>query len=123
MVSEKIKLVKKGTGKIYPLSKLPPEARILSGFVWRAEERLQDKNALFDGKQVPILPKIKGIPLPKFQEAFFDEKSQEQLNLPRASKLNAEVFKNRPQDNPVQDNLLEENDTLDQKSKIKPENY
>ena len=124
---EGIRFIKKGTGKIYPLSKIPPEARILSGFLWRAEERLQDKDALFGGKQVPILPKIKGIPLPKFQEAFFDEKSQEQLNLPQASKLNAEVFKNRPQDNPVQETPVEEtpkviNDTIDQKSKIKPEN-
>ena len=47
---EGIRFIKKGTGKIYPLSKLPPEARILPGFVWRAEERLQNKDALFDGK-------------------------------------------------------------------------
>ena len=120
---EGIRFIKKGTGKIYPLSKIPPEARILSGFVWRAEERLQNKDALFDGKEVPLLPKIKGIPLPIFQEAFFDEKSQEQLNLPEASKLNADVFKNRPQDNPMQENPSEENDTLDQKDKLKPEQH
>ena len=120
---EGIRFIKKGTGKIYPLSKLPPKARILPGFVWRAEERLQNKDALFDGKPLPLLPKIKGIALPKFQEAFFDEKSQEQLNLPEASKLNADVFKNRPQDNPMQETPREENDTLDQKDKIKPEQH
>ncbi|MBT7306388.1 MAG: OstA-like protein, partial [Bacteroidetes bacterium] len=118
---EGIRFIKKGTGKIYPLSKLPPKARILSGFGWRAEERLQNKDALFDGKPLPLLPKIKGIALPKFQEAFFDEKSQEQLNLPEASKLNPDVFKNRPQDNPMQETPGGENDTLDQKDKIKPE--
>ena len=120
---EGIRFIKKGTGKIYPLSKLPPKARILPGFGWRAEERLQNKDALFDGKPLPLLPKIKGIALPKFQEAFFDEKSQEQLNLPEASKLNADVFKNRPQDNPMQETPIEENDTLDQKDKIKPEHH
>jgi hypothetical protein len=118
---EGIRFIKKGTGKIYPLSKLPPKARILSGFGWRAEERLQNKDALFDGKPLPLLPKIKGIALPKFQEAFFDEKSQEQLNLPEASKLNPDVFKNRPQDNPMQETPGGENDALDQKDKIKPE--
>ena len=120
---EGIRFIKKGTGKIYPLSKIPPEARILAGFVWRAEERLQDKDALFKGKAVPILPKIKGIPLPKFQEAFFGEKSKEQLNIPEASKLNADVFKNRPQDNPLQESPLEKNDTLEQKDKVKTKDY
>ena len=116
---EGIRFIKKGTGKIYPLSKIPPEARILSGFKWRAEERLQDKEALFDGKDAPILPKIKGIPLPKFQEAFFDEKSQDQLQIPQASKLNAEDFKNRPQDVPLQETPLEVNKTKDQKDEQK----
>lgn len=120
---EGIRFIKKGTGKIYPLSKIPPEARILTGFVWRAEERLQDKDALFGGKAVPLLPKIKGIPLPKLQEAFFDKKSQEQLNIPEASKLNADVFKNRPRDNPLQESPLEENDTLDQKDKVKTKDH
>ena len=119
---EGIRFIKKGTGKIYPLSKIPPEARILPGFKWRAEERLQDKEALFDGKQVPILPKIKGIPLPKFKEAFFDEKSQDQLQIPEASKLNAEVFKNRPQDAPLQETPSGENKTKDQKDKEKLQN-
>ena len=72
---------------------------------------------------MPILPKIKGIPLPKFQEAFFGEKSKEQLNNPEASKLNADVFKNRPQDNPLQESPLEKNDTLEQKDKVKTKDY
>ena len=93
-----IRFIKKGAGKIYPLSKLPEEARILPGFEWRGEERLLSKEALFKGKPIPILPKIKGIPLPKDEGEFFEEKTEEELNLPEASKLDPSVFKNRPED-------------------------
>ena len=120
---EGIRFIKKGTGKIYPLSKIPPEARILSGFQWRGQERLQSKEAIFDGKQAPVLPKIKGIPLPKFQEAFFDEKNQDSLQIPQASKLNAEVFKNRPQDTPLQQPLKEKPNSKGQKDNLKPNNF
>tara|TARA_B100000795_G_scaffold158062_1_gene118765 strand:+ start:65491 stop:67245 length:1755 start_codon:yes stop_codon:yes gene_type:complete len=95
-----IRFIKKGTGKIYPVSKLPVEARILPGFQWRVEERLRSKEDLFKGKPAPILPKIKGIQLPEDEAEFFEEKTEEELNIPSASKLNAAVFKNRPQDNP-----------------------
>jgi lipopolysaccharide export system protein LptA len=109
-----IMFIKKGTGKIYPLSKLPPEARILPGFEWRGEERLVSKEALFKGKEAPILPKIKGIPLSKDEGKFFEEKTEEELNLPEASKLNPDVFKNRPEDTPPEkddgDNENEDND-------------
>ena len=120
---EGIRFIKKGTGKIYPLSKIPPEARILSGFQWRGQERLQNKEAIFDGKQAPVLPKIKGIPLPKFQEAFFDEKNQDSLQIPQASKLNAEVFKNRPQDTPLQQPLKKKPNNKAQKDNLKPNNF
>jgi lipopolysaccharide export system protein LptA len=108
-----IKFIKKGTGKIYPLSELPPEARVLPGFEWRGEERLVSKESLFKGKETPILPKIKGIPLPKDKGGFFEEKTEDELNLPEASKLNPDVFKNRAEDTPPEkddgDNENEDN--------------
>jgi lipopolysaccharide export system protein LptA len=108
-----IKFIKKGTGKIYPLSELPPEARVLPGFEWRGEERLVSKESLFKGKETPILPKIKGIPLPKDEGGFFEEKTEDELNLPEASKLNPDVFKNRAEDTPPEkddgDNENEDN--------------
>lgn len=106
-----IRFIKKGSGKIYPLSKLPEEARVLPGFEWRGEERLLAKEALFKGKPAPILPKIKGIPLPKDEGEFFEEKTDEELNLPEASKLDPSVFKNRPEDTAPQ----KEKDDLDKK--------
>jgi lipopolysaccharide export system protein LptA len=93
-----LKFVKKGKGKIYPLSKIPEEARILSGFIWRGEERLLRKEDLFKGKPVPVLPKIKGIPLPKDEGEFFEEQTEEELNLPVESKLTPADFKNREED-------------------------
>ena len=93
-----IKFVKKGKGKIYPLSKLPEEARVLSGFNWRGEERLLAKADLFKGKPAPILPKIKGIPLPIDEGEFFEEQTEEELDLPESSKLSPKDFTNRPED-------------------------
>lgn len=93
-----IKFINKGKGKIYPLSKLPKEARILSGFNWRGEERLLTKADLFKEKPVPILPKIKGIPLPIDEGAFFEEQTEEELDLPESSKLSPKDFQNRPED-------------------------
>ncbi|MGJ8667725.1 MAG: OstA-like protein [Patiriisocius sp.] len=93
-----IRFIKKGKGKVYPLSKLPPEARILAGFEWRGDERLLSKDDLFKGKPKPILPKIKGIPLPIDEGEFFEEQTDEELNLPEASKLSPKDFKNRPED-------------------------
>ena len=84
---------------------------------------MQNKESLFDVKQASVLPKIKGIPLPKFQEAFFYEKNQDSLRIPQASKLNAEVFKNRPQDTPLQQPLEEKPNNKAQKDNLKPNNF
>jgi lipopolysaccharide export system protein LptA len=110
-----IRFVNKGTGKIYPVSKLPVEARILPGFEWRGKERLLNKEDLFKGKPNPVLLKIKGIPLPENQDAFFEEKTEEELKLPSASKLNASVFKNRPEDNPSEKKEKQEGETDSEK--------
>jgi lipopolysaccharide export system protein LptA len=93
-----IKFIKKGKGKIYPLSKLPAEARVLSGFNWRGDERLLSKADIFKGKPAPILPKITGIPLPTDEGSFFEEQTEEELDLPESSKLSPKDFKNRPED-------------------------
>ena len=66
-----IRFIKQSKGKIYPLDEFPENARLLPGFLWRGDERLQDLNDLFKDKPLPVLPKIKGIPLPKDEESFF----------------------------------------------------
>ncbi len=70
-----IRFIKQVNGKLYPPSQFPENARVLPGFEWRGEERLFNVNDLFEGKPIPILPKIKGIPLPKEKRDFFDNDS------------------------------------------------
>lgn len=82
-----IRFIKQGKGKLYPPSKFPENARMLPGFSWRGEERLRRKEDLFRGKPKPVLTKIKGLPLPDDEGAFFDEIPEEGLNIPEASKL------------------------------------
>jgi hypothetical protein len=82
-----IRFIKQGKGKLYPPSKFPENARTLPGFSWRGEERLRRKEDLFRGKPKPVLTKIKGLPLPDDEGAFFDEIPEEGLNIPEASKL------------------------------------
>lgn len=65
-----IRFIKQAKGKVYPPSQFPENARILPGFQWRGEERLLSVQDLFKGKPAPILPKIKGIPLPRTKENF-----------------------------------------------------
>lgn len=93
-----IRFIKKAKGKVYPPSLLPENARILPGFNWRGEERLRTVEDLFRGKPVPILPKIKGIPLPKDEGKFFDENPEQQIDLPQESKLRPEDLRERPDD-------------------------
>lgn len=93
-----IRFINKVEGKLYPPSMFPENARILPGFQWRGEERLLKKEDLFNGKPVPILPKIKGIPLPKDEGEFFDEKSLKNLQLPEQSKLQAKDLQSRLED-------------------------
>jgi lipopolysaccharide export system protein LptA len=90
-----IRFNKKVNGKLYPPSQFPENARILPGFNWYGDERLFNVNDLFIGKPAPILPKIKGIPLPKAEDDFFDEDSENKLQIPEASKLSPDHFKNK----------------------------
>ena len=93
-----IRFNKKVSGKLYPPSQFPENARILPGFNWYGDERLFNVSDLFRGKPTFILPKIKGIPLPEVEDDFFDEDSENELQFPEASKLSPEHFKNKPED-------------------------
>lgn len=93
-----IRFIKKAAGKVYPPSMLPENARLLPGFEWRGEERLKRIEDLFKGKPAPILPKIKGIPLPKDEGEFFDDIPIDKIQLPEESKLSPKDLQNRPED-------------------------
>ena len=93
-----IRFIKQGKGKIYPPSQFPENFKKLPGFVWRGDERLFRKEDLFKGKPAPILTKIKGLPLPKDEGAFFDDVPEDELNIPEASKLSPKNFQNNPDD-------------------------
>lgn len=93
-----IRFIKKAAGKIYPPSMLPENARILPGFEWRGEERLLSVEDLFKGKPAPVLPKITGIPLPKDEGEFFEDIPEDEIQLPKESKLSPKDLQNRPDD-------------------------
>lgn len=93
-----MKFIKKVPDKVYPESALPENARILPGFLWRGDERLMKKSDLFKGKPKPILPKIKGIPLPEDEGDFFEDIPEDDLMIPEASKLSPKDFQNREED-------------------------
>lgn len=93
-----IKFIKQAKGKVYPPSKFPENARILPGFIWRGDERLLKVQDLFKGKAAPILPKIKGIPLPEDEGEFFDDVPEDDIELPEASKLKPKDLQNREDD-------------------------
>ncbi|GAA4277877.1 OstA-like protein [Aquimarina mytili] len=62
-------------GTLYREIDLPLNARELSGFNWRGDERINSKSDLFRGESPPKLIKIKGIPLPEDEADFFDEET------------------------------------------------
>lgn len=93
-----IRFINRGSGKVYPPSMLPENARLLSGFNWRGDERLHTVEDLFKGKPVPILPKITGIPLPKDEGLFFGDTPEDTIELPKESKLQQKDLQNRPDD-------------------------
>ncbi len=93
-----IRFIKQAKGKVYPPSQLPENSRLLPGFEYRGDERLLSIEDLFKGKPAPILPKITGIPLPKIEETFFDTKTDEEIELPNASKLKPKDLQNNPED-------------------------
>ncbi|WP_235016234.1 OstA-like protein [Aquimarina sp. AU474] len=66
-------------GTLYRDIDLPENARELSGFHWRGDEKINSKADLFRGESPPKLTKIKGIPLPKDEADFFDEETVKRL--------------------------------------------
>jgi len=66
-------------GTLYRDIDLPENARELSGFIWRGDERITSKLDLFRGEKPPKLIKIKGIPLPKDEADFFDKETIKRL--------------------------------------------
>ncbi|MDC8000042.1 OstA-like protein [Aequorivita todarodis] len=112
-----IRFIKKADGKVYPPSMLPENARILPGFQWRGDERLYSVEDLFKGKPAPILPKIKGIPLPKDEGEFFEDIPEDEIELPEESKLSPKDLQNRP-DDPKPETLESEakRDSIQQKA-------
>lgn len=91
------RFINKADGKLYPESQFPENARILRGFEWRGEEQLMSVEDLFKGKPIPILPKIRGIPLPKFEEDFFEDIPEEEIDIHKASELQPKDLQNDPQ--------------------------
>ncbi|MDT0645216.1 OstA-like protein [Zunongwangia sp. F260] len=81
-------------GGLYPEEEFPINQRLLIGFNWRGEERLTTKEDLFEGKPVPQLVRIQGIPLPEEQEEFFDEREDDDLLLNENSRLQPEDLQN-----------------------------
>ena len=102
-----IRFIKQGKGKVYPPSKFPENFKELPGFNWRGEERITSKEDLFKGKPIPILPKIKGLPLPSEENSFFDNIPDDELNIPAASKLSPKHFKNKPDESKPLNNSSE----------------
>ncbi|MEM7185839.1 MAG: OstA-like protein [Bacteroidota bacterium] len=111
-----MRFLKKVPGKVYPESELPENARILPGFIWRGDERLLKKSDLFLGKPAPILPKIRGIPLPEDEGEFFEEPPEdEELEIPEYSKLKPEDLKAREDDPKFR---TQQTDSLEQQQEI-----
>jgi len=82
-------------GTLTPPEEFPPNARKLSGFNWRGDERLTKKEDLFAGQPPPKLVKIKGIPLPEEEGNFFEENDKNQPLLNENSRLKPEDLKDK----------------------------
>lgn len=105
-------------GTLYREIDLPENARELSGFNWRGDERINSKADLFRGESPPELIKITGIPLPKDETDFFDEETVKRLedNKSEGSRLLEQELKDAE--------LKETNEQLDSipfKKKVKEE--
>ena len=86
-------------GRLTPERDFPPNARELTGFNWRGEERILNKEGLFEGKPEPELTKIQGIPLPNEPDEFFDDREEEdELLLNENSRLKPDILRNRESD-------------------------
>ena len=86
-------------GELVPEEDFPPNARRLEGFNWRGQERILNKEGLFEGQPEPELVKIQGIPLPEEPDEFFDERDEkDELLLNENSRLKPQILQNREQD-------------------------
>ena len=81
--------------KTYPPEELPQNARKLRGFQWRGEEKINSVNEIFKGKPLPKLTPIKGLPLPKLEDNFFDPEEEDPSE---NSRLTPNDLKNRKED-------------------------
>jgi lipopolysaccharide export system protein LptA len=70
---EEIRLKNLATGKLYPESQFPENARSLRGFDWRDKERPKSVEDLFKDDPPLVLPVIKGLEAYVPQEDFFDD--------------------------------------------------
>lgn len=70
---ETISLYKYPAGKLYPESELPENARKLSGFIWRGEERIEKKEDIFNEQEKEMQPSV--LETPKTSEEI-DEKER-----------------------------------------------
>lgn len=82
-------------GQLTPPEDFPQNARILRGFNWRGDERLNTKEDLFAGKEPPVLRRIRGIPLPEAQTDFFDENDANRPLLNEKSRLRPEDLQDK----------------------------
>ncbi len=116
-------------GTLYREIDLPENARELSGFIWRGDEKINSKIDLFRGETPPKLTKITGIPLPKDEADFFDEETIKRLeeNKSEGSRLLEQELKdaelketNEQLDSiPIKEKIKEEVDPEDQKNQKK----
>lgn len=82
-------------GTLTSPEEFPENARKLTGFSWRGDERLNTKDDLFAGQPPPELIKIKGIPLPEEETNFFDEQDADTPLLNENSRLKPEDLKDK----------------------------
>lgn len=96
---EDIYYYKNVDGTIYPEGELPENAQHLKGFNWRGDERLNSKAELFLNDPPLNLPKIQGISLPEEEDAFFDERNEnDSLLLNKKSRLTPKILQQQKQD-------------------------
>ncbi|WP_430516609.1 OstA-like protein [Croceibacter atlanticus] len=86
-------------GTINPDLNKPDVEKKLTDFNWRGTEQLITKEDLFKGEAPLELVKIKGIPLPTEEKAFFEERDEDdELLLNENSRLKPETLQNKAQD-------------------------
>lgn len=104
-------------GKIYPLSKFPKKEDLLSGFVWREDERPKSVNDLFSDDPPLVLPKIKGLDTYVPAEDFFDEELMERVEKAKAEEQTEKDAETKAGRNIPKQPLT--NDSIPQKKSLK----